>query len=241
MSNPGIKRLPVAEIFGPTIQGEGPVAGLPSLFIRFGGCDYRCSWCDSLHAVDPIHRETWERLTAQEIRERVRNMENRPALITLTGGNPAAWNLTDLVRMLQSDGHTVLVETQGSIWREWLREVDWLIVSPKPPSALVAGSLSPEFAEMFLEVDEGRRPRAVAIKVVVFDGADLEFAQDFRDTYPHVEQYLSVGTHPGEPAEETLGRARWIAGKVLEDAVGWERVHLLPQLHVLLWGHGRGV
>ncbi len=41
----------VSEIFGPTIQGEGVLIGLPTVFVRSGGCDYRCSWCDSLHAV----------------------------------------------------------------------------------------------------------------------------------------------------------------------------------------------
>ena len=45
--------LPVVEVFGPTIQGEGELAGVPTAFVRFGGCDYRCSWCDSLFAVLP--------------------------------------------------------------------------------------------------------------------------------------------------------------------------------------------
>jgi 7-carboxy-7-deazaguanine synthase len=47
------RTYPVVEVFGPTIQGEGALAGLPTLFVRFGGCDYRCSWCDSLLAVLP--------------------------------------------------------------------------------------------------------------------------------------------------------------------------------------------
>lgn len=47
------KRLAVLEIFGPTLQGEGAVIGAPTMFIRFGGCDYRCEQCDSLHAVLP--------------------------------------------------------------------------------------------------------------------------------------------------------------------------------------------
>lgn len=39
------RTFPVIECFGPTIQGEGALAGLPTLFVRFGGCDFRCSWC----------------------------------------------------------------------------------------------------------------------------------------------------------------------------------------------------
>src|SRR5438105_206992 len=45
--------FPVIEVFGPTVQGEGPDAGRPAYFVRFGGCDYRCSWCDSMYAVEP--------------------------------------------------------------------------------------------------------------------------------------------------------------------------------------------
>jgi 7-carboxy-7-deazaguanine synthase len=48
----------ISEIFGPTIQGEGVLIGLPTVFVRTGGCDYRCSWCDSLHAVDSAFRDT---------------------------------------------------------------------------------------------------------------------------------------------------------------------------------------
>ncbi|TIU92326.1 MAG: 7-carboxy-7-deazaguanine synthase QueE, partial [Mesorhizobium sp.] len=57
---PGIR---VSEIFGPTIQGEGMLIGLPTVFVRTGGCDYRCSWCDSLHAVDSRFRYDWEMMS----------------------------------------------------------------------------------------------------------------------------------------------------------------------------------
>jgi hypothetical protein len=48
-----VATYPVVEVFGPTIQGEGAMAGLPTYFVRLGGCDWRCAWCDSMHAVDP--------------------------------------------------------------------------------------------------------------------------------------------------------------------------------------------
>ena len=47
----------ISEIFGPTIQGEGPLIGRPSIFVRTGGCDYRCNWCDTLYAVLPEYRD----------------------------------------------------------------------------------------------------------------------------------------------------------------------------------------
>ena len=51
--------LRIAEIFGPTIQGEGALIGEPTVFVRAGGCDYRCAWCDSLLAVDSAYRNDW--------------------------------------------------------------------------------------------------------------------------------------------------------------------------------------
>jgi 7-carboxy-7-deazaguanine synthase len=58
------RTFPVIEIFGPTIQGEGAEAGLSTHFLRVGGCDYRCSWCDTMYAVDPATvRATARRLT----------------------------------------------------------------------------------------------------------------------------------------------------------------------------------
>jgi len=58
-----LRTIPVLEIFGPVIQGEGPLAGQVSHFVRLGLCDYRCSWCDSMFAVDPAQvKEHAERL-----------------------------------------------------------------------------------------------------------------------------------------------------------------------------------
>ena len=53
------KRIRISEIFGPTIQGEGPLIGRPTVFVRTGGCDYRCAWCDTLYAVLPEYRDDW--------------------------------------------------------------------------------------------------------------------------------------------------------------------------------------
>lgn len=65
MSKPDI--FPISEIYGPVAQGEGVLMGRPTIFVRFGGCDFRCSWCDSLYAVLPEYARTWERKTVGEI------------------------------------------------------------------------------------------------------------------------------------------------------------------------------
>src|SRR4051794_33329479 len=106
----GAKTFPVIEVFGPTIQGEGAEAGLPTHFVRFGGCDYRCSWCDTMYAVDPTAvRETARSLTTEEIVSEVRGLGGRPNWVALSGGNPALHELGPLVERLQRSKFAVLV------------------------------------------------------------------------------------------------------------------------------------
>ena len=80
----------VNEIFGPTIQGEGALIGQPTVFVRTGGCDYRCSWCDTLHAVDSAYRDDWHPMTPQAILMQVDILSGgKPLMVSLSGGNPA--------------------------------------------------------------------------------------------------------------------------------------------------------
>ena len=86
---PKAKTFPIIEIFGPTIQGEGAEAGLPTHFVRLGGCDYRCSWCDTMYAVDPVvvrRDSTW--LSAEQIIEALTRLPGSPRWVSISGGNP---------------------------------------------------------------------------------------------------------------------------------------------------------
>src|SRR3954469_20531329 len=90
------RTFPIIEVFGPTIQGEGPDAGRACWFVRLGGCDYRCSWCDSLHAVDPAQVRKAPRLTADQIidtLEREAAFDRDRPYVVLSGGNPALHEL----------------------------------------------------------------------------------------------------------------------------------------------------
>lgn len=243
-------RFPVIEVFGPTIQGEGPDAGRPCDFIRFGGCDYRCSWCDSLYAVEPeLVREHAEKLTSAEIERRLVDLGSPARMVVLSGGNPALFgSLGSLVKALHLSGRRVAVETQGSVWRDWLATVDVLVISPKPPSS---GMASPEHAEQtrrFLR--EASSPAIVAcgqrkaLKVVVFDVADYWWAQELHAEYPGFPFYVSAGTpqrlRESRTVAQVLERFRWLAKLVAGDEA-MRDVVVLPQLHVLAFGTGRGV
>jgi len=101
---------PVKEIFE-TIQGEGPWQGYPAVFIRLGGCNLRCSWCDTNY-TDGI-----EILPEKSIVLRANNLCMREKLerVVITGGEPFIHNLVPLVRMLLDQGTQVQIETNGTL------------------------------------------------------------------------------------------------------------------------------
>lgn len=130
------RTIAVSEIFGPTIQGEGALIGKPTVFVRTGGCDYRCSWCDTLYAVLPEHRAEWARMEPEAIFQQVRKLSgDRPTMVTISGGNPAIQPLESLIELGHEHGYTFALETQGSLAKPWFAKLDYLTISPKPPSS----------------------------------------------------------------------------------------------------------
>ena len=80
---------PIIELFGPTIQGEGAMAGVPTMFLRFGGCGYRCNWCDTMYAVDPHQvRENRTMMTCENIVAQINATEQATKWMTFSGGDP---------------------------------------------------------------------------------------------------------------------------------------------------------
>ncbi len=236
--------FPVIEIFGPTIQGEGPDAGRPAYFVRFGGCDFRCSWCDSMFAVDPerVRREA-RQLAPEEIIYELQGLLGGPDLVVLSGGNPVLLDLDPLIEGLHESGFEVAVETQGSRWKPWLAAVDHLVVSPKGPSSGMDTPAHRQALERFLAQarEAGADP---TLKAVIFDDADLEHARSLAGRYPELALHLSTGTDVGLADAETLDRLlqrlRWLSERVASDAA-FRRARVGTQQHVLAWGTQRAV
>ena len=134
------KTFPVIEIFGPTIQGEGAEAGLACHFVRLGGCDYRCSWCDTMYAVDPADGARHRRkLEVDEISMSSTRLDGAPDRGSSSAeATRRCTNSGRSSRTSSSDGYKVAVETQGSVWRPGSDSVDRLTISPKPPSSGMA-------------------------------------------------------------------------------------------------------
>lgn len=231
----------VSEVFGPTIQGEGPLVGRPTCFVRLGGCDYRCDWCDSLHAVLVQHYPEWSPMTPEAILGEVERLAGGPILITVSGGNPALYRLDAFLALAHERGHRVALETQGSIPRKWFALLDHLILSPKPPSSRMRFDPG-KLAEC---ISLAGPDTQVALKVVVFDGVDFDFARQVGRLHPDLPFYLQPGNHtPPHLADHVdvdgvLERTRWLVERV--GAERWYNAAVIPQLHTLLWGNRRGV
>ena len=235
----------ISEIFGPTIQGEGLLIGLPTVFVRTGGCDYRCSWCDTLHAVDSEYREDWKPTSVDDIWAEVTKLSGgKPITVSLSGGNPAIQPLGPLIQKGHGEGYSFALETQGSVSKDWFSELDYLVLSPKPPSS---GMETDWQAFENCLTAAGNRPK-IALKVVVFDDADFAYARDAASRFPQLPVYLQPGNHTPPPPDDDdakvdvdgiMDRMLWLVEKVASER--WFEARVLPQLHVLLWGNRRGV
>ena len=147
--------LPLMEDFY-TIQGEGSYQGQAAYFIRLGGCDVGCVWCDD--------KESWDAnahpvVSVAAITERAKNSGSPVAVVT--GGEPLMYDLTALTESLRKAGIRTHVETSGvyPITGTW----DWICFSPKK----------------FKAPDRSVPPRADELKVIVYNRSDVEWAEDF--------------------------------------------------------------
>lgn len=233
--------LRIAEIFGPTIQGEGALIGEPTLFVRAGGCDYRCTWCDSMHAVDSAYRHEWVPMSPDAVwEELLRLSEERPLTVSLSGGNPAIQDFGPLIALGRAAGYRFACETQGSVARPWFSDLDTLVLSPKPPSSgeLVNWDI---FSDC---VEAGRGAGSTVMKIVVFDSVDYDWAKDAHARHPELPLYLQPGNPEVDPEtpvdpQALADRLGWLTETAMADR--WFAPRILPQLHVLIWGNRRGV
>ena len=233
-----MKPILISEIFGPVLQGEGALIGRPTVFVRTAGCDYRCSWCDSLYAVLPQYKAEWTPMTPHRVLDEVKLLtNNQPILVTLSGGNPALQPLSELISLGRENEFSFCMETQGSVRKSWFSDLEHLVLSPKPPSS----QMTTDWDVLAQCVASGAQN--ISLKVVVFDDDDYRFAREVHRGFPDVPFYLQAGSDIVadniEYSKATAQRLNELMAQALRD--GWRDVTILPQLHVLLWGQKRGV
>ncbi|PCJ99046.1 MAG: 7-carboxy-7-deazaguanine synthase QueE [Zetaproteobacteria bacterium] len=239
------KSIRISEIFGPTIQGEGALIGQPTVFVRTGGCDYRCSWCDTLHAVDTQYRHNWKPMSAADIFAQIEALSGGvPLMVSLSGGNPAIQPLAPLIALGHEKGYRFALETQGSITKDWFADLDVLTLSPKPPSS----EMETDWAAFDKCLHNAQGKPEIAIKIVIMNDADYAYAREAAKKYPDYPIYLQPANHTppsGDDDDATIDidgimdRMLWLVDKVTQDQ--WYDARVLPQLHVLLWGNKKGV
>lgn len=116
------KLLPLMEAFY-SIQGEGFYTGKPAYFLRIGGCDVGCYWCDVKESWDAhIHPLT-------KVKDIVNKINNEIKTVVITGGEPLMWNMDFLTSILKERGMEVHLETSGSY--ALTGKYDWICLSPK--------------------------------------------------------------------------------------------------------------
>ncbi|CUI01801.1 7-carboxy-7-deazaguanine synthase QueE [Leisingera aquaemixtae] len=233
--------LRIAEIFGPTIQGEGALIGEPTVFVRAGGCDYRCSWCDSMHAVDSAYRHDWAVMSPEDVMAEVRRLSGgKPLTVSISGGNPAIQDFAPVIAYGKAESYRFACETQGSVSKPWFADLDMLVLSPKPPSS--GETVDWKAFDRCLEAAEGCGQ--AVMKIVIFDDKDYAWAKAVAERHPELPLYLQPGNpevDPEQPVDlnQATDRLLWLIEKVTGD--GWFTPRVLPQLHVLVWGNKRGV
>ena len=230
--------ISISEIFGPTIQGEGSLIGTQTVFVRTGGCDYRCSWCDTGYAVLPEHQDDWQKLSADTVMAEIETLSNhQPIWVTLSGGNPAMQELGQLIKAGQAKGYQFSMETQGSISQPWFALLDQLTLSPKPPSSGMSfkqKGLDRCLVACANQVD-------VSLKFVVADQNDLIWAKNIADLYPEMPCFvqpcntqadINNTTDAMDSPRDQQKDMLWLIDAV--QSLNWRDARILPQLHVWL-------
>ncbi|WP_241558479.1 7-carboxy-7-deazaguanine synthase QueE [Paracnuella aquatica] len=162
-----ITTLPVMEHFY-TLQGEGAYMGKAAYFIRLGGCDVGCVWCDVKESWDAAKHPHWA------VEDLVATVKETPTeIVVITGGEPLLHDLSELTGRLKIAGIRTHIETSGS--SPLSGTLDWITLSPKKFKAPL-----PEVLEMANE-----------LKIVVFNKSDFAWAEQWAaHVAPHCRLYL---------------------------------------------------
>jgi 7-carboxy-7-deazaguanine synthase len=223
--------LKIAELFY-SLQGEGSLVGVPSVFIRSSGCNLRCAWCDTPYT-------SWQpegvELGLDQIVDEVGAHPARHVVIT--GGEPMIQpEIVPLTARLRALGMHITIETAGTVFQPV--ECDLMSISPKLSNSTPGGSLAEPHDR--LRIQPGVLLELMAryeyqLKFVVEEPGDLEEIRALMEALDAPRERVILmpeGTEPARLAE----RGQWLAEICKEEGLRFS-----PRLHIDLWGHRRGV
>jgi 7-carboxy-7-deazaguanine synthase len=228
--------MKLSELFY-SIQGEGKLVGVPSVFVRASGCNLRCSWCDTPYA-------SWEPQGEDvPVAEIVRQVESHKARhVVITGGEPMIMpDIADLCAELFARGHHITIETAATVWKDVRLHLASL--SPKlgnsTPYERDGGRFAATHERQRLNIDVIQRfidaSPEFQLKFVVAQPADVEeiegILKRLQDWSPADVMLMPEGTDAATLAE----RSGWI-GEICKS----NGYRFCPRLHVLMYGNKRG-
>ena len=226
----------IAEIFH-SIQGEGLLAGVPSIFIRTSGCNLRCHWCDTPYA-------SWKpegpEMSVKEILMKLTgwNCDH----VVLTGGEPMiAPGLPELATALKKEGKHITIETAGTIPPNGI-SCDLASISPKLSNSTPPSSRDPASAKRHEStrlqpevISEWIRKYPFQLKFVVSSELDLAEIKDLLSSLPPVPLHQILLMPEGVDTQTLASRSPWLV-----ETSKREGFRFCPRLHIELFGHKRG-
>jgi len=225
----------INEIFY-SIQGEGKLAGVPSIFIRTTGCNLRCTWCDSpATSWEPVGQA----MDLDQILERVSDFAS--TYVVLTGGEPMiAQSIEELTRRLKEGGYHLTIETAATVWKDVV--CDLASISPKlgssTPWTRADGQHADAHEEHRLNLDTIRRFLAMPdyqIKFVVDAPEDLMEIDSILARLGPVQAGNVMLMPQGVTHEEFVARGHWVA-----ELCKQRGFRFCPRLQISLYGNMPG-
>lgn len=227
--------MKISEVFA-TVQGEGLLSGVPSLFIRTSGCNLRCHWCDTPYTSWTPEGADW---TVERLIDWARGFPSYRHVV-VTGGEPMIQpQLPELTRRLREAALHVTIETAGTV--DALVECDLMSLSPK-----LANSTPWERDRRWAEKHEALRIQGDVLARLTRDyDYQLKFVVcEERD----LEEIGAIQAMVRAPAERVLLMPEGTEPGVLHERSQWlvevckrTGYRFCPRIHVLLWGAKRGV
>ena len=223
--------MKIAELFY-SIQGEGSLVGVPSVFVRTSGCNLRCRWCDTPYTSWQPEGVEW---TLDRILDEVKSHPARHVVVT--GGEPMiAPEIVPLTERLRAAGLHITIETAGTVFEPV--SCDLMSISPKLSNSTPEGPFQAQHER--LRIQPGVLGRLMArydyqLKFVVERPEDVAEAAALADGLG-ADRGRVILMPEGTDRERLAERSRWLA-----EICKQEGFRFSPRLHVDLWGNQRGV
>ncbi len=222
----------IAEIFY-SVQGEGGLVGVPSVFVRTSGCNLRCSWCDTPYT-------SWKpegaEISVDEIVTRVSQFRSAKHVV-LTGGEPMiAPGIGELSRRLRERGLHITIETAGTVEADVA--CDLISISPKLSNSTPEGNFRAQHERLRIQPKTLRNLMRMCEYQLKFVIARQEDIGEMRELLDKLEAPADkvILMPEGIDAETLNSRGAWLAEICKEYGYRFS-----PRLHVLLWGNKRGI